>query len=241
MKTSNALLALILALFGIGAVTIGMTQGNSATQQPSGAEKNDERRGSIKWFVKRAKEQKKTKVFVPPPLDSYAVVTGLDEAASQYTVVVAQPLEQKTAVINDSDIITWHKLQVIEVVSYPSRGCAQCASFKAPEGMSLKVGEIVVPTYGGTLLVDGVQLESRQKDFGEHFSLSRKYLIFLSLDPATSVGKLSLGPYGVFTLSPSDKIIPIVQGKSPISQDLELKFENSLSRTTDYLRNRTNQ
>lgn len=240
MKTSNVLLTLILAAFVIGAVTIGMTQGNSATQQPGGVEKNDERRGSIKWFVKRAKEQKKTKVSVPPPLDSYAVVTGLDDAATQYAVVVVQPLEQKTAVLNDSDIITWHKLQVIEFLSYPSKGCAQCSSLKAPEGMPLKVGEVAVPTYGGTLTIDGIQLESRHKDFSEHFSLSKKYLIFLSLDPTTSVGKLSLGPYGVFTVTPSDKIISIVQGKSPVSQDFELKFENSLTRTRDYLRNRPN-
>lgn len=241
MKTSNALLGLILALFVLGAVTTGMTQSNSATQQPGGPEKNDERRGSIKWFVKRAKEQKKTKIFVPPPLDSYAVVTGLDDAASQYAVVVAQPLEQKTAVLNDSDIVTRHKLQVIEFVSYPSKSCTQCSSLKAPDGMSLKVGEIVVPTYGGTLTVDGIQLESRDKDFGDHFSPSKKYLIFLALDPATSVGKLSLGPYGVFTVTPSDKINSIVQGESPISKDIELKFDNSLSRIRDYLRNRTNR
>ncbi|HEY0728840.1 MAG TPA: hypothetical protein VGD38_12270, partial [Pyrinomonadaceae bacterium] len=117
------------------------------------------------------------------------------------------------------------------------KGCAQCSSLKAPEGMSLKVGEVAVPTYGGTLTIDGIQLESRHKDFGEHFSPSKRYVIFLSLDSATSIGKLSLGPYGVFTLTPSDKIIPIVQGKSPISQDLELKFENSLTRTREYLRN----
>lgn len=232
-----ALLVLMSVLLVVGIATI---RGSFRNQQPS--IKNDERRGSIKWFVKRAKEQKKTKIFVPPSEELYAVVKGLDDASSHYAVLVVQPLEQKPSILNDTDIITWHKLKVLEVISYPSKGCALCSSglVAPPEMLPLNAEEILVPTSGGVLSIDGIELETRQRDFGDHFSLSNRYLIFLAFDPANSTGKLSLGSRGVFLITPSDQISPLVKDKSPLNQDLELRLGNSLNRIRDHLRNRPN-
>jgi hypothetical protein len=209
-------------------------------QQPLKSGMSSDRRGSIKWFVERAKEQKKTKVIVPLPEESYAEVTDLDDAVAHFTVFLVEPIEQKTAVLNDSQIITWNKLRVIEFLSEPAKNCPQCASgLTAPDEMlPLREGEILVPASGGSLVVDGIELESRNKDFSETFSPSKKYLVFLSFDPTKAIGKLSLGPYGMFALSGHDQIVPISRSGA-IGRDLEMKLGNSLIRFKDHLQDRT--
>ncbi len=237
-KTNAALLVLISASLGVGLTTIGITKGHFISQQPKDSVKHDERRGSIKWFVKRAKEQKKTKVFVPPPEESYAEVKSLEDATAQYSALIVEPVEQRTVIWDEAQIVTWHKLKVIEFVSYPSQGCAQCiGSLTAPvEMLPLKVGEVLVPSYGGSLVIDGVQLESRESDFGVHPLLHQRYLVFLSLDPAKSIGKLALGPHGIFVVNPQDQIRPILNSKSMLGRDLDLKLGNSLTKLKDHLR-----
>jgi hypothetical protein len=219
----------------------GITSGSFVTQQLTGAKQNNEKRGTIAWFVKRAKEQNKTKVFVPPPERTFFEVDGLDDALSTYAVLVVRPIEQKVAVLNEADIITWHKLKVLDLISYPARGGAQCLGQLTPpqEILSLKVDEILVATYGGSLEVDGIQLESRDPEFGEHFIRSNKYLVFLSLDLGQRVGKLSLGPHGVFALNSSDQVVPIVESTSPLVREVKSKFDNSLIRFKERLHTRS--
>jgi hypothetical protein len=241
VKNKNFALLLISTLGVVGITTIGMTKNSLVTQQRAESEKRDERRGSIKWFVARAKEKNKTKLFVPPPEETYAEVTDLDDAVAHYSALLVEPIEQTTAVLNDSHIITWNKLKVIELLSYPREGCLQCAGgLSAPKEMlPLDASEILVPTSGGTLVVDGVQLESRDKDFAEPFSLSKTYLVFLSLDSTSGIGRLSLGPYGMFAVNVPDEIVPIIRGGA-ISRDLESKSRNSLIRFKDHLHKRSN-
>lgn len=242
MKEKNAvLIGFLLALCAIGITTIAMTKSSLVTQQSIESGKRDERRGSIKWFVARAKEEKKTKVFVPPPEEFYAVVSDLDDAALHYASVLVEPVSQKTAILNDSDIVTWHKFKVVEFISYPTKGCLHCPSGLAvpQEMLPLEASEILVPTSGGSLTIDGIQLESRKKDFDESFSATKRYLLFLSFDPTTAVGRIPLGPNGIFEVTEQDQIVPIIQGVSPIRRDLELKFGNSLTRVRDHLRTRS--
>ena len=241
MNAKNAgPLILFFALALVGIANIRIIGGSFETQQPVAAQKNTEKRGTIAWLVKRAKEQNKTKVFVSPPEESYAEVNGLEDASSLYTTLVVQPVQQKTVVLNDSSLITWHKFKVIEFISYPSRNCSNCvSSLIAPQEMlPLQADELLVPTYGGTLEVDGVQLESRAADFGEHPSRFNKYLVFLSLDPGKGIGRLSLGPQGVFLVNSSDQTQPISESMSPLVRDVKLKVDNSLSKFKDYLRSR---
>jgi hypothetical protein len=238
---NSASIALVSALLVIGITNAGVTSGAFVTQQPTQAKQNNEKRGSIAWFVKRAKEKNKTKVFVPPPEQTYFEVNGVDDASSTYAVLVVQPIEQKVAVLNEADIITWHKLKVLDLISYPARGCVQCLGELTPpqELLPLKVDEILVPTYGGSLEEDGIQLESRDRDFGEHFIRSKKYLVFLSLDLGQRVGKVALGPHGVFELNSSDQAVPIVESKSPLVREVKSKFDNSLIRFKEHLHTRS--
>jgi hypothetical protein len=231
-----ASIALVSALLVIGMTNAGITSGSFVKQQPTRAKQN-EKRGTIAWYVKRAKEQNKTKLFVPPPLESDSEVNGVDDASSTYAVLVVQPIEHKVAVLDESNIITWHKLRVLDLISYPARNCARCLGQLTPprEMLPLKVDEILVATYGGSLEVDGIQLYSRDPDFGDHFIDSNRYLIFLSLDLGQQVGRLSLGPHGVFTLNSYDQVVPIVESSSPLVRELKSKFDNSLIRFKERL------
>lgn len=231
---------MIFALTLVGIASFRIISGSFTTQQPVAAQKNTEKPGTIAWLVKRAKEQNKTKLFVPPPEESYVEVNGLEDASSLYTTLVVQPVQQKTVVLNNSSLITWHKVKIIEFISYPSRNCSNCVSSLTapPEMLPLQADELLVPTYGGTLEVDGVQLESRAPDFGDHPSRLNKYLIFLSLDPGKGIGRLSIGPQGVFLFDSSDQMQPISESMSPLVRDVKLKVDNSLSKFKDHLRNR---
>jgi len=216
---------------------------SSIAQQSSQSQKHDERRGSINWFVKRAKERNETRVLVPPPEESYAEVQSLEDAILRYSTLIVEPIEQHTVVWDGATIVTWNKLKVIDYISYPIQNYAQCTNgLTAPsEMLPLSVGEILVPIYGGSLTIDGVQLESRNLEFGSHFSLSKQYLVFLSLDHARSVGQLSLGPHGVFILNSLQQTIPILDSKSMLSRELDVKAGNSLHKFKDHVhRGRSN-
>lgn len=225
----------------VGVLLVGGMSFSSGGHQERGANPGAERRGTIAWHVKKAKSKGATKAKLVPVENNFAVVSGLDVAQAQYTVVVAELVKKKSYVNNDDDLITWNRFRILEVLSQPpAQTCPDClSSLNAPPDIAaLATGEILLPISGGTVVVDGVELESEDKHFREHFLPSQKYLMFIALDTSRGIGKLRMGPYGVFTIDSGDRLHPITPVENPLGRELETGLNKSLSFLKERLRNR---
>ncbi|HKP73814.1 MAG TPA: hypothetical protein VJT82_12805 [Pyrinomonadaceae bacterium] len=219
-------------------IVVGITWTKSSSQQ------NVNERGTIAWHVQNAKKSGKKQVEIPAPIPIYAAVNGLDDALARFTTVVAQLVEMKSYVQDRSKIVTWYKFRVLEYLSQPPQSeCPDCLNdIVIPEELRpLQADEFVVSDVGGSVLVDGVEVSSRDSEFRQSFSLSQKYLLFLSLDSSRRVGSLNIGPSAIFTIDSDDVLAPVTKRPHPIGQDIEKTSRNSLSRVKEYVRQRLNK
>lgn len=225
------------ALIGLAAVVgvagLIITASKAQQQQVSGEEP---RRGTIAWHVKQAKSRGRKKAVLDPVLEHTAVVRSLEDALSLFTVVVAQPVEKRSYIADGESLVTWNKLKVLEVISRPAKSnCPDCLAGLAapPDMLPLKAGEILIPTNGGSVVVDGVELVSQDRDLGRHLLLAQKYLLFLSMDESKGTGKLELGQYSVFTIGPDGTIQSIGSGNTPLRRAVETRSGGSLNLLRD--------
>ncbi|HEX7999211.1 MAG TPA: hypothetical protein VF528_12545 [Pyrinomonadaceae bacterium] len=231
------MLLLISALAGsLGAKAL-MSQ-----QQSSGPGNQPETYGTIRQRVQRAKARGQQEIIVPTPVPLLAVVNDLSDALSNFTVVVVQPVGKVTNFEETSNsMMTMYKFKLLEKLSTPldGAGCYECLAWVNPpnELIPVKEDEFIVPMPGGTMILDGVKVINKSKDFPE-FSLGQKYLLFITLDFGRSVGMLQLGPAGVFRINSDDNIESINEWLHPLRKSLEVEHGKSLRRLKDTLKNR---
>lgn len=236
MKRKLAVIAALVFMLAAAAWAADRARNQNALRA-----QGEEKRGTIAWYVKKAKEKGVRRVVLLPTEDNFTVVNGLDDAASQFTVVLAQPVGKKSYVATEASLVTWHRFRVLEVLSTPTAApCPTClADLVAPADMPVVPREeILVPTGGGSVVVDGITVIGKDKHLGEHFLPSQKYLLFLALDPTRGVGKLRMGPYGVFPVDDAGNVRAIAEGDAPLRHDLEAQTGNSLAGLKARLRGR---
>jgi hypothetical protein len=110
----------------------------------------------------------------------------LDKALQDYTVVVAELITSKSYLANSDGATTWYKFKIIDPLSERyANYCNTCPDVpEVPEDLSpVNYNEFVLPTSGGTVNVDGVEVTV---DSGSEpvFENGKKYLLVLSLWPS---------------------------------------------------------
>ena len=236
MKKKSISLAFLVLIFTIGIVV----KNTSVGQQQSGERAQD--RGTLAWHVREARARGRQQVTISTPIPLLAAVSGIDNALSRFTVVIAEPLTMRTRAQDRSNLETWVKFRVLETLSQNPPECPACLSGVEPpvELLPLEENEILVPIAGGRLELDGVEIISRSDNFPE-LSTSRKYLLFLSLDSSRKLGMLHVGPYGVFTVNEANDVVePIANQPHPLRADVENRHSNSLRRLREHIRSRSN-
>jgi len=182
----------------------------------------------LKWYAAEAKNEGKQKEVIPAGMTDYlgSDSPGLETSLSIYSVVVARPVEKRTFEDGNS-IKTWYKFSIVEALT-PLRDpvCFGCVTLSPPLDMPLDTNEFVMLRNGGTLTIDGVELEQRASDFPE-FKEHQKYLLFLSLYP-NKIAITAGGPLGVFEVDDKENLTPFSQESNPIRDGVKRKFNNSL-------------
>jgi hypothetical protein len=192
--------------------------------------------GTIKQHAERAKARGQQQVVLPGSRIEYAGEgLNLDEALSSYSLVVAQPIQEKTVITHPHSISTWYKLRIIETIS-PSKAppCSHCFdSAKLPgELLPLSADEVVVTRSGGAVMVDGINI-TMDSDFPPLF-MSNKYLFLLSIEPS-GVASIGAGPVGVFIVNDDGSVEPIIKKTHAINRGMQNRFGRSLSRLKESL------
>ena len=189
-------------------------------------------RGKLSWYAARAKAKGLREVVIGAPVVTYAVPKDLEEALAYYTLVVAEPLEQRSYVEDgETTIKSWYKFRLLEELSSASIKCTTCPDIEpAPKDfLPLQTNEFLVSKAEGEVEVDGVRIKSNDRDFPA-FEKSKRYLVFLSFDSQKTVAAVRMGPWGTFAIDASnEQLKPVSQKyKHPVIEQLTSGTDSSL-------------
>ncbi len=191
-------------------------------------------------------------------ISCYSTVENLDEALSEFSPVVAQPIRKKSyitgALVLDSDneirkldkddqIHTWYKFRILENLSGKSlRGCSSCQDDVdweklIPQDMlPVNKDEIMMRVDGGTVEIDGVTVTEIYQL--PKFSESNRYLLFLATENSEKVAGFGMGRSGIYTISPENKLIPASKENDRVIHDITSLYNSSLDSLKTYIWNR---
>lgn len=126
----------------------------------------DDRIGTYKQRLKRAKERGDRKMLAGGVIPLYAHVE-FDQALEIYDLVIGEFLSSKSFATDDNgNIITWYKFKVHETISQAKRHVSKIDSPPA-ELLPLASDEILIWKTGGTVAIDGIEIEMRESIGGK--------------------------------------------------------------------------
>lgn len=189
---------------------------------------------SLSERAQKAKEQGVKKVVFPAPIGIPAHVESLSDALGNFRAVVVQAVAQKSYAQGEMDIVTWHKFKVLDDLSRrstdkaPNLSSVELLPNEIDEALlPVQEEEILVPQAGGILSIEGVTLIQETDKF-PLLSRNGRYLLFVSDRLSNKVRLMDIGPYGVFKITPDDRLVPLVDVPSVLSRDINQYHNGSL-------------
>ncbi|MEN3326079.1 MAG: hypothetical protein V7638_886 [Acidobacteriota bacterium] len=219
--------------FAVAVIAVGVIRTTSTIQR-----KNVPNKDRLKWYAKEAKNEGRQKVTMAAPLVEYLGGAGTitaDDAFAASTVVIAHLVSKQSNALND-DITTWNRFAIDEVLLEAKElPCPTCLPPEPPPTLlPIKPGEFLIPKTGGTVNIDGVDIEQIDEAFPE-YQFDQRYLLLLNLY-ATGTARTVGGPVGVFKIVENDRIVPVHESEHRIQKDFKLKFGNSLEHLRKHLK-----
>jgi hypothetical protein len=194
-------------------------------------------RGTIKWYAQQAKAKGEKEALIYPPTSCPAEFrnpkNAVAEAASNGSVVVAQPLEKKSSIWGDRQIVTWYKFRIIENLNNKSFPEGVLYKDVPEELLPLQSDEFLMVRTGGSVEVDSIKVIGVSDGIPD-FSSSNQYLLFLmpaSYNYPAPTGKTGILPYGsrsIFTVNAEGVIEPAFRDAHPLKKEIESRYRNSL-------------
>lgn len=224
------LLGLTLVIAGLAGVGVI----HSASKDKQAKDDQADKRGTFKQRLDRAKARGDKKLNSYSVIPIYAQV-DLDGALAIYNLVIAEPISRKSFQTDDIGyIVTWYKFKVIETLSKAKTPRLFEAETIPAELLPLENDEILVSKLGGVIEIDGLDIEMKEVGFPE-FEVSRKYLLFLALDPTTRSGYVDVGPSGVLTVNADGTMESINKERRYFQTQIESRFGRSISKLKENL------
>lgn len=190
--------------------------------------------GSLEALANDCIEHNLQSVTIPTYELRYEGVSGIDEAASVYSIVIAHPLSKRSFVLDSESqmIQSWYTFVVTEVLSLkPFNACSECPASPDPPTTLMPLGpsQLLVPKNGGSVTVNGVIINSIDDVFPD-YQMSQNYLLFLRMDSSKRVGLVSLGPAAVFTISANGTLGTVAEGSdNALAHDITQRYGNSVA------------
>jgi hypothetical protein len=224
----------VASIIFVGIVSLIVLTVASKNQQP----KSVPSKNRIKWHAAEAKKEGQQKVTIPTGIIDYAGSenNSIEQFLSDYTVVVAKPVDQRTYQADDNTLMTWYKFRIVDALTQLKNPvCFGCLSLVPPSDIPIDFSnEFLVPRTGGTMTIDGVEINQKEDGFPE-FQQSQNYLLFISLYP-NGVALTAGGPLGVYTIDEREKLTPLGNQPGKIQEEIKKKFSNSLPSVKRHLK-----
>jgi hypothetical protein len=213
-------------------VFMGTIKTNSVAQQQKLAELEASKdRGTLRWHAAVARARGQKRVVLPAPDPEYPGADPsyrLKDALKDYSVVVVEPLVQKVLPYSGNSIVTWSRFRILEtLVQHPTQACPNCVADPPDELLPIAPDELVVPQYGGSVVIDGVSINMVDERFPK-FKKGKKYLLFASRYPS-GTALICGGPIGAYLVGEDESIEPITKEFHPLKTDLRETGSSSMS------------
>lgn len=223
MSSKQAVIALVISL---ALVSLIILTASSKNQEP----KIEPTTNRLKWNAAEGKKEGKQRVIIPSRNFEYlgSSNTSMEQVLRDYTLVLAQPVEERTIQVSDNDLVTWYKFTILEFLTpLKAPTCANCVTLTPPADMALNSNEFWVLRNGGRLMVDGVVVEQQEAGFPQ-FEYKQKYLLFVLWHP-NKVAIPAGGPRGVFTSDDHETLTSLHTEADVIQTGIRSRFHGSLA------------
>lgn len=189
---------------------------------------------TLRARVKKVKARGEKKARFGSPVPIYAETNGLEDAATNYLIVLARPLEATTLMLSPDKLTTFQKFEILDRFTAPkARSCCGPKTSDLPPGLATSgPNEIYVRMNGGSYVIDDVEV-TQEPEFDFHGT--EEYLLFLLPDETNVLGSLPLGPYGVFNVK-GDSVESILNHPHVLDTEIKSKHNGSLGRLRAKLR-----
>jgi hypothetical protein len=193
--------------------------------------KKEPSRDRLKWHIAQAKKEGRQRVVISTGMSTYVggENASVDTALADYTVVVAKPIAKRTYQRDDNNLRTWYTFQILDALTeFKHPACSGCFTLTTPSDLlPLNPDELLIPRDGGTVTLDGIEIEQTETGFPE-FENNQRYLLFLSVYP-NRVALTAGGPIGVFVIGNDEHLTSLNKNTDTIQAGMKERFDNSLS------------
>lgn len=224
-------------LLGITLVVAALTSVgmiHSASKRRHEKDQQNDRVGTFRERLERAKARGDKKIRSGGVIPLYAQA-DLDQALEIYDLVIGEFVSSKSfATDEDGTILTWYKFKVDETLSRAKRLVSKIDSPPA-KLLPLASDEILIWKTGGTVGIDGMEIEMEDLEFPP-YEFSKKYLLVLAFDPAKQGGTVSVGPSGALLIKADDTVEPSAKHRSYFKREIEHRYGPSVSKLREKLK-----
>lgn len=206
MKAKLLILAVVvLVITVIGIRTASQNQSNRQLKDLEEKEKRESL--TILESVELAKIKGKKQVTAPSFETLWPGAQSPEELETllpQYSIILAEVVDEfgylRDPEIAGGMIMSWYRFRTIDVISQaPPR--QSFVKRQIPDRLrQLKDDEFLIAADGGVAILDGVEVTQHDATI-PRFKKSQKYLLLLSLNPATRIAELALGPQSILPVN----------------------------------------
>ena len=226
----------LIALVGasvVGAVVLSAKRKTQAPQLPRQTmaeleEKEKHHTLSLKETAELTKARGKNRAIlagVPVLYPGAEDPEELDQILSRYTIIVGEMITERIYVGEHERISSWCRFRVVDMITQAPPH--SFASRTIPTDLlPIAENEFIIPREGGSVTIDGVEIVQHELAVIE-FQRSQKYLLLLSLDPATKIAELALGPQSVLPIK-GDGTLDLRQQEHILQRALALHHRASI-------------
>lgn len=197
------------------------------------------REKTLRWYVDQTKARGEKEIILNAPFVDYpggSLSTHIDDAISAFTAVIAEPVKEEVIAQDTGEILTWYKFQIIDQLSdHNPYDCAQCAAPPA-DFFPIAKDQFAMSKFGGAVTIDGIKLIMVDPTFPQ-LELHKRYFLFISRN-SFGVATIGVGANGVFGVDASGSMTPLTNNPHSIKDDIKNRFDRSLARVKDHVRNR---
>lgn len=191
-------------LLALTVVGIKTTSQNLSNRQLKDLEEKEKRHSlTIPESVELAKIRGKKQVTAPPFVSLQPVAQSPEELETllpRYSIILAEVVEQFGYLNDPRRITSWYKFRTIDVISQ-AQPLQSFVELQIPDELRrLKDDEFILPSAGGPAIIDGIEVIQNDQTM-PRLKKSQKYLLLLSLDPATRVAQFALGPHSMLPVN----------------------------------------
>jgi hypothetical protein len=190
--------------------------------------------GRVRQAIENAKNSSLKEVTLIPTSGLPTGIKDLDGVIASHSLLVVRPITKVMTLGHPDHLMTWYKLQVIEVLW--RQKTLSSDPFPEIPAQFLQIGpnELLLPTPGGIVNVDGITIHETYP-INTLLMMNKKYLVCADLKRDGQVGTLVTGLDGMFSIAPDGSLKALGNADRGVALDIHQRFADDLEFVRSYV------